>query len=47
MTEASEDVIATPSNLSNQSFVNFSNSDITITYASPNQRHTLASANET
>ena len=47
MAEASEDVIPTPSNQSNQSFVIFSNLEITIIYENPNQHHTLASANET
>lgn len=47
MTEASEDVLPTPSNLSNQSFVNISNQEITITYENPKQQITLASVDET
>ena len=47
MTEASEDVRPPPTNLSSQSFVNFSNPDITITYENPNHHPTLVSVDET
>jgi len=47
MSEASEDVNPTSSNLTNQTFVNFTNLEITITYVNPNHHQTLASAYDT